>query len=324
MRGAGRSQDTEARRHGRATRPQKGTTRRSEGKTVDFRDDAQLDASQVDDAGGRGFGIPGGGVAIGGGAIGIIGLIIAVVLGINPFQGGDGTPSSGIGPTTNLQDECRTGADADQSEKCRVVGVVNSIQKYWTQEFRDDGRDYTGARTVLFQGGVQTGCGNATSAAGPFYCPPDRRVYLDLGFFDELKSRFGAEGGPFAQAYVIGHEYGHHVQGLLGTLRSAQDGETGPSSGSVRVELQADCYAGVWAKHGVDTGFFEGPFTDRDIAEALSAAEAVGDDRIQERTQGQVSPEAFTHGTSAQRRQWFTTGYRTGEPDRCDTFSGSL
>lgn len=293
---------------------------------MDFRDDADLDASQVDDVGGGGgFGLPGGGIAIGGGAIGIIGLIVAVLLGVNPFQGGgSGAPSTGIGPTTDLQAQCRKGSDADQSEKCRVVGVVNSIQKYWAAEFQREGRRYSTARTILFQGGVRTGCGSATSAAGPFYCPADNRVYLDLGFFDDLKSRFGAEGGPFAQAYVIGHEYGHHVQDLLGTMSKAQDGRTGPTSGSVRLELQADCYAGVWAKHGVDTGFFDGPFTQKDIQEALSAAQAVGDDRIQERAQGRVSPEAFTHGTSAQRQRWFTVGYRTGDPGRCDTFSGSL
>ncbi|MBB2912671.1 hypothetical protein FHS43_003954 [Streptosporangium becharense] len=285
---------------------------------MDFKDDVQLDSSQVESRG-RGR-IPGGGLAVGGGAAGIIALIVALIFGINPGEvtgGGDPAP---VGPSSDLSAQCRTGQDADQNEECRVVGVVNSIQEYWPKVVRG----YEPARTVLFQQQVNTACGAADSSVGPFYCPADSKVYLDLSFFKELESRFGAKGGPFAQAYVIGHEYGHHVQNLLGTNARAEGDRQGPQSGSVRLELQADCYAGAWAKNAYETGLFEKRFTTAEIEEALSAAAAVGDDRIQERTQGRVNPEGFTHGTSAQRVKWFTTGYESGDPNRCDTFSGTL
>ena len=170
---------------------------------------------------------------------------------------------------------------------------------------------------------MQTGCGFASSQVGPFYCPPDRGVYIDLDFFEELQSRFGAGGGPFAQAYVIAHEYGHHVQNLLGTLDRVKQGETGPESAAVRSELQADCYAGVWAANAVSTGLLE-KLTQADINQGLDAAAAIGDDRIQEATQGQVNPERWTHGSSEQRRRWFSRGYENGKPAACDTFSGSI
>ncbi|WP_248964692.1 KPN_02809 family neutral zinc metallopeptidase [Sphaerisporangium perillae] len=292
---------------------------------MDFRDDVDLDASQVENRGGGG-GFRGGGLAIGGGAAGIIALIAALIFGINPgdITGGDGG-TTGVQPTSDLSQECKKGSDADQSENCRVVGVVNSIQAYWKDAFDQRGNgQYTPAKTVLFTEAVNTGCGQATSQVGPFYCPSDKRVYLDLSFFDELQSKFGAKGGPFAQAYVIAHEYGHHVQDLLGTMDRVSGDSQGPDSASVRLELQADCYGGVWAKNAVDTGFYEKPFTDTDIQEALDAAAAVGDDRIQEKAQGRVDPEAFTHGTAQQRMKWFSTGYKSGDPGRCDTFSGSI
>ncbi|GIH75371.1 neutral zinc metallopeptidase [Planobispora longispora] len=284
---------------------------------MDFRDDVQLDTSQVE-SGGRGR-LPGGGLAVGGGAAGIIALIVALIFGINPgnITGGDPAP---VGPSSNLGAQCKTGEDADQNEECRVVGVVNSIQEYWPNAVEG----YQPAKTVLFSGAVNTGCGAADSSVGPFYCPNDQRVYLDLSFFDQLQSRFGAEGGPFAQAYVIGHEYGHHVQNLTGVLGQSQSDRQGPESGAVRVELQADCYAGAWAKNAYETGLFEKPFTQADIEQALSAAAAVGDDNIQKRAQGRVDPEGFTHGTSEQRVKWFSTGYETGDPRRCDTFSGGI
>ncbi|WP_067173883.1 KPN_02809 family neutral zinc metallopeptidase [Microtetraspora niveoalba] len=287
---------------------------------MDFDDRAELDASQVDDVGSSGMS-RGGGLAIGGGAAGILVIVLALVFGVDPTELlSDGPPaqSGRSARSGDLAAECKTGADADQSEKCRVVGVVNSLQKYWKGQV--DG--YRQAKTTLFTGGVQTGCGAADSSVGPFYCSADRRVYLDLGFFDELHSQFGAEGGPFAQAYVIAHEYGHHVQNLLGDI--AKGTGKGATSGSVRLELQADCYAGVWAKNAVSTGFYAKPFSDTDIRQALDAASAVGDDRIQEKARGRVSPENFTHGTSAQRMKWFKRGYSTGDPQRCDTFSGGI
>jgi predicted metalloprotease len=283
---------------------------------MDFDDDVQLDASQVEER--SGGGIPGGNFTLGGGAIGIVGLIIAVLFGVNPanLTGGGGDPQPAA--TSNLRSGCKTGADADQSAKCRVVGVVNSVQSYWAKTLGDR---YTVAKTILFTQSVETGCGAATSEVGPFYCPADKHVYLDLGFFDDLESKFGAKGGPFAQAYVIAHEYGHHVQDVLGTSDKVGNDREGPQSASVRLELQADCYAGVWAKHGVETGFYAKPFSDADIQEALDAASAVGDDRIQQKSQGRVDQESWTHGSAAQRVTWFTNGYESGSAAKCDTFS---
>ena len=294
----------------------------------DFRDDAKLDTSQVEDLRGRRVGK--GGLAVGGGGIGLVVTLLIIFFGGN-VTGGDG----GLGDLGNLADqtagtpaaneeiaqECRTGADADQREDCRIVGYVNSIQSYWSDAFAAGAGEYTPARTRFFTDAVETGCGSATSAMGPFYCPADRYVYIDLGFFDELRSRFGAQGGPFAQAYVIAHEYGHHVQNLLGVLDGPQD--QGADSRAVRVELQADCFAGVWASNAVETGFLT-RLTQADITDALDAAAAVGDDRIQEAVQGRVTPESWTHGSSEQRQHWFTTGYESGNPGACDTFSGNV
>jgi predicted metalloprotease len=284
---------------------------------VRFRRGARLDPGQVSDRRGRGIGIPGlGGGALAGGG-GIVGIVFLVLMLLNGGLGGGGGGglALGSGEDTALSEECRTGADANQDDDCRIVAVVNSVQDYWAETVSN----YALADTVFFTDAVATACGNASSAVGPFYCPADAQIYVDLGFFDELRSRFGASGGPFAEAYVIAHEYGHHVQNLLGTNdRVGRD--TGPESGSVRLELQADCYAGVWAANAVDTGFVE-ELTAEDIQDGLSAAAAVGDDRIQERSSGRVDPESWTHGSASQRQRWFTIGYRTGDPARCDTFA---
>ena len=284
---------------------------------MDFEEGARLDASQVSDRRGMGGGR---GVALGGGGLGIVGLILALVLGVNPSDLTGGGASGSTDTVTNgsdLKERCATGADANRDEDCRIVGIANSVQAYWQSAVKG----YVEADTVLFTGQTQTGCGAATSDVGPFYCPGDKLVYLDLGFFDDLRTKFGAQGGTFAQAYVIAHEYGHHVQDLLGV--SAEGDRTGPTSRSVRLELQADCYAGTWAKNAVSTHLVK-PLTEADIADGLDAAGAVGDDRIQKEFQGKVTPESWTHGSSAQRKKWFTTGYRSGSPRSCDTFSGSI
>jgi predicted metalloprotease len=295
-----------------------------------FNTGAKLDPSQVEDV--RGSRIGGRGLLVGGGGgIGIIVALVWVLLGGSAqtgetvgglagqaIGGGAGDP----GPAGSaLAAECQTGADANASEDCRIVGYVNSIQAYWTDEFAAAGETYAPAKTRFFTDQIDTGCGLASSASGPFYCPRDRYVYIDLGFFDELRTTFGAQGGPFAQAYILAHEYGHHVQDLVGTLAGGT-GQQGAAGQSVRTELQADCYAGVWAGNAAATGYLV-PLTEAEIADALDAASAVGDDRVQQQMQGQVTPETWTHGSSAQRQKWFTAGYQAGSPDGCDTFSGN-
>jgi hypothetical protein len=294
-----------------------------------FRRGAKLDPSQVQDlrgAGGAGRRVGGAPVAIGGG--GVVGIIVLAVVLFQALSGGGGLGGlaplddqivqGGDGQVAGSELDCQTGEDANQREDCRILGFVNSIQSYWAGALRG----YEPADTRFFDGEVSTGCGVASSAVGPFYCPNDDFVYIDLGFFDQLQSDFGAQGGPLAEAYVLAHEYGHHVQDLLGDLDRAGQG-TGPQGGAVRVELQADCYAGVWIANALRTGFIE-DLTRQDVAEALDAAAAVGDDRIQERVQGRVTPESWTHGSAEQRQSWLVRGIEGGSPSSCDTFSGPV
>ena len=291
-----------------------------------FRKRARLDPSQVEDYRGRGSGrVPGGlPVTIGGGG-GLIGIV--VLLAFLFLTGGGGLGDLGslsgqtVGPGTasqEVQTKCRTGEDANEREDCRIVAVINSVQTYWSRALRG----YEPARTRFFDDSIDTGCGAASSAVGPFYCPRDRYVYIDLGFFDQLQSQLGARGGPLAEAYILAHEYGHHVQNLTGVLQNANR-DTGPQGGQVRVELQADCYAGLWVGNALGTGFVE-DLSRQDVADALDAAAAVGDDRIQERAEGRVTPESWTHGSSEQRQSWFVRGIEGSGPQSCDTFRGRV
>ena len=285
-----------------------------------FRKNARLDPSQVEDRrGSGGLALPGGGIAAGGGGLGVAALVVWLLISVLSNGGGLSAPlqnldNRSVGTTSTSS--CRKAPAANTREDCRIVGYVNSIQAYWDSQFRATGKQYALAKTVFFTGSTATGCGTATSDVGPFYCPVDKHVYIDLGFFDELRDRFGATGGPAAQAYVLAHEYGHHIQDLRGSLRGSSD--AGAQGRSVRTELQADCFAGVWANHAAQTGYLT-PLEQGDVADALNAAAAVGDDRIQQATQGRINPETWTHGASSQRQHWFTVGYQQGKPAACDT-----
>lgn len=310
-----------------------------------FDENADLDTSRIDDLRGGGGGGGGGGglggrVAMGGGGLGIIGLILFFLL--NQFLGGGGGGGGGgfalpnglsglesgqTADTSAAASACRTGADANTKLDCEVVAVVNSLDGYWSDTFAGSNITFQPPRTNFFAGGVGTGCGSASSATGPFYCPADNEIYIDLGFFDELESRFGAQGGPFSRAYVMAHEYGHHIQALLGTTERVQAGDTGPTSGSVRLELQADCYAGVWANHATSVPTSSGKpliteVNQQDVDAALDTAQRIGDDYIQSQLGGgRVDESQFSHGSSEQRAKWYNTGYESGDPTRCDTFA---
>ena len=310
---------------------------------MQYSDDAQLDTSVVEDVrSGGGGGL--GGVALGGGGLGIVGLIVVVLLNVLGGNGGGSTGlpgglgglggvGSGSNPAsvdnTQLSSECKTGADANTKQDCAIVADIDSIEAFWTREIKQLGKSYRHSPTVFFRGQVNTGCGAASSGVGPFYCPADKNVYIDLEFFDELKTQFGATGGAFVNAYVLAHEYGHHIQDLLGIESQIDHTRTGPTSDSVRLELQADCFAGVWANHATTTPGKDGKplivdLTQDDINAALDTAGRIGDDWIQSHLGGgQVNQGKFTHGSSAQRQKWFTQGIRSGDPNTCDTFNTS-
>lgn len=271
---------------------------------------------------GGGFRIPTGGRGSRGGMGSLIGIVVVlgiiwIATGTNPLDmltGGSSASSSSQLPTTGEQAELRD-----------FVGVVvKETEDLWTEVFQASGEDYPEPTVVLFSNQVNTACGAADSSTGPFYCPGDQQVYIDLSFYDQLRDQFGAPG-DFAQAYVLAHEVGHHIQNITGVLpefnqRRQSMSQEQANAYSVRVELQADCYAGIWASYAGQEDLLD----NGDIEEALNAAIQIGDDTLQERMQGFAVPKTFNHGTSAQRKTWFERGYRSGDPGDCDTFSGSV
>jgi predicted metalloprotease len=262
-------------------------------------------SSNVEDRRGMRVGLAGGGIGT------VILVVVAMILGVDPGDIIQQQPPSEPGAETTGPGSTTA---ADDTMKQMVSAVLASTEDTWSPIFRNANESYREPTLVLFSGAVQSACGYAQAAVGPFYCPRDEKVYIDLSFYRELRDRFGAPG-DFAQAYVVAHEIGHHVQNQLGLLGG---GAAGPPSNerSVRQELQADCFAGVWGYHArVEQGLIE----PGDLEEALNAAAAIGDDRRQRETQGQITPETFTHGSSAQRVQWFRNGYESGDPERCDT-----
>ena len=282
-----------------------------------FNDNAKINSSRTRRRGRTG------GIVAGGGVVGVVALFL-----LSQLLGVDLTGLAGGGTAQNGSDEvianCETGADANADLDCRIASAGYSIDTYWAGQVAD----YRPTNVILFTDQTNTGCGGATSAVGPFYCPADETIYIDTSFFDELRSRFGASGGPLAEMYVLAHEWGHHIQNVTGTMNGLDLQTTGPESDGVRLETQADCYAGAWAGEAStvpdDSGtpFLE-EITSDQLAQALSAAAAVGDDRIQGAASGNVNPETWTHGSSEQRQKWFTAGFEGG-PSACDTFSAAL
>ncbi|RKS72607.1 hypothetical protein CLV35_2854 [Motilibacter peucedani] len=291
-------------------------------------DDQRVDVSGVDDR--RGGGLGGGALAAGGGGLGVVGVVVYVLfqlLGggssggfdVSGLQGVGGATGTGTGETAQqLSDRCNSDGAIEKYDDCYVIKSYNEINEVWTAELQRRGARYSDPRLSFFSSATTTGCGRATASVGPFYCPPDQEVFMDLDFLAQLQSQFGAQG-RYAQSYIVAHEVGHHLQNLFGTeekVRAAQQAQPRQTNAlSVELELQADCYAGAYGKladeHGNQT------ITPDQLDEALNAAAAVGDDAIQRKTSGSVDPDSFTHGTSAQRRAAFSTGYANGDIDDC-------
>jgi len=291
-------------------------------KLDEMRDSENVEDRTGDSPAGGGFSIGGGGIKLGGGALILI-VIVSLLFGINPLTligGLESVPTNQVEPAPGYGPQ-RAAPNADDPAKILSRKVLGDTEDVWTAIFKAQGSTYQPPTLELFSRSVQSKCGVTGAAAGPFYCPPDQKLYLDTTFFNELAQRFKAPG-DFAQAYVIAHEVGHHVQNLTGTMQKFEAqrerlGERGSNALSVRLELQADCYAGVW-------GYFaqrRGKLDPGDVEEGLAAASAVGDDQIQKRTQGYVVPDSFTHGTAEQRLRWFKTGLASGDPRSCDTFA---
>lgn len=286
---------------------------------MSFNDNVTLDSSHVQRRGrGRKTAAIGGGSALGVIALLLLSQIFNVDL--TPLAGnlaGDESEAESL-PTT----QCESGADANSNDECRMIGAANSLDAYWQPQVSG----YVTPEVILFTDTTQSACGTATASVGPFYCPSDQSIYVDTAFFDTLRENYDASAGPLAQMYVLAHEWGHHISALTGQMTN--DRSSGATSGSVRLELQADCYAGAWISQAstvedADTGTpFLQPVTDAEIADALNAAAAVGDDHIMKASGYTVDPDAFTHGTSEQRQKWLMEGYTNG-PSSCDTFAVS-
>ena len=284
-----------------------------------FNDDARINSSKVKRRGATGGVVAGGGIGVA--------IIVFLIAQFTGFDLSGVVPSDQPAGPDQAVAECDniSGEEANKTVDCRMAGAALVIDSYWAEELPALGGTYVTPEFILFEQSVSTACGNATSATGPFYCPPDQTIYVDTDFYAELTERFGANGGPLAEMYVLAHEWGHHIQNLRGTMDAIDRTATGPSSDGVRLELQADCFAGAWVGAASTEADAEGtPLlkqpTDAELADALSAASAVGDDRIQQATSGQVDSDSWTHGSSAQRQQWFTEGYNGGA-GRCDTFA---
>lgn len=295
---------------------------------MSFNDNAQLDTSSIGTGGGGGSGR--GGLVVGGGIGGLILAIIMMLLGINPGDvGGSTTPAdtnAQSAQSNQIKEQCKTGADANKYVECRIVGTVNSAEAFWSQELPKFGKQFREPGTIIYSGATQSACGTASNQVGPFYCPLDEKIYIDASFFQILTDKFGSSNGALAQEYVVAHEYGHHIQNVLGLLGRAQQDPQGETSGAVRIELMADCFGGMWAAHAAQTtdaagNTFIKPLNESNIRDALSAAASVGDDSIQEKTQGRVTPENWTHGSSEGRQRWFIQGMKAGDDiNKCNTF----
>ena len=290
----------------------------------DFRRSDNVEDRTDGIAEGSGGGMPFGGLHIGGGAL-IILVVVGMLFGINPLEmlgllGGGSETVQQVPAPRQATPSAGAAQDAASVNKDFSRAVLGDTEDVWGEIFKGMGARYVPPKLVLYRGATPSACGRANAAVGPFYCPSDRDLYLDTSFFNELKTRFGAPG-EFAQAYVIAHEVGHHVQNLMGTMDKVEPqmqrgDERTANAISVRLELQADCYAGVWGFYAQKRGLIDA----RDVESGLNAASAVGDDRIQKRTQGHVVPDSFTHGSAEQRTRWFRTGLESGDPRDCNTF----
>ncbi|WP_434967141.1 KPN_02809 family neutral zinc metallopeptidase [Janibacter indicus] len=299
---------------------------------MSINDNASLDTSRM--GGGCGGGGRGPVIAGGGGIIGVVVVIVALLMGYNPSDlGVGGQPQeSTSGDDTWVQDNCKTGADAKKERRCLMVLGENSLYDFWSDQpdlakaLDDAGQDFRGPKqTVVYQGQTQSQCGTASNQIGPFYCPLDEKIFIDTDFFDIMESQLGAEDGTLAELYVLAHEYGHHIQNVYNVLPKAQKDPQGADSGAVRVELMADCFAGMWMQHATQTKDANGEvliteISEADVRNAMGAAKSVGDDEIQKKSGGGVNPEAWTHGSAKARQAWLLRGMKADSVGSCDTF----